>query len=279
MSNLIFHPSTATSLKRVISQQPQAIALIGPEGSGKLTTARYIANELLVETRRTGENYFEVTPHENGVITIEQAREIKQLVRLKGAHSRGISRVITIQDAHVLQVPAQNSLLKLLEEPPQGTIFILTIAVKESILPTLRSRLTDVAIRPLLPDQLASLTSSTLPETQLAKIFHLSGGYAGIASILATTDSSHPLFEDIGIAKKILSSKRYTRLQLVDELVKDHQKVTRVILCVEKILDYKLKASMNLATAEKKRLCITAQDDLQRRVNRKLVLTDLFLKL
>lgn len=49
-------------------------------------------------------------------------------------------RLVWIQQAHLLTQPAQNSLLKLLEEPPQNTYFVLTTTHLKQLLPTLISR-------------------------------------------------------------------------------------------------------------------------------------------
>ncbi len=279
MSNLVFHPATKQTIMRVISQRPHAIALIGPEGAGKVATARYLADKFLDEARQAGSTYFEIVPNDKGIITIEQAREIKQFVKLKPANRKNTSRVIVLQDAHLLQVPAQNSLLKILEEPPIGTIFILTVATKESLLPTLWSRLTDIAIRPLAFNQIRLLTDDDISAEELKRAFYLSGGYAGMTSELINAGEDHPLIKNMAKAKQILINKKYARLSEVDEISANHKGLSQTMLCLQKILEYKLKTDYSPATAIKVRHCITAQDDLHRRVNKKLVLTDLFLKL
>ena len=52
----------------------------------------------------------------------------------------GKRRVVLIREADTLEPAAQNALLKSLEEPPPGTMFILTTAVPGVLLPTVRSR-------------------------------------------------------------------------------------------------------------------------------------------
>jgi len=51
-----------------------------------------------------------------------------------------VKRVVWIEEADKLTLPAQNALLKALEEPPKQTLFILTTAKKGSLLETIRSR-------------------------------------------------------------------------------------------------------------------------------------------
>ncbi len=52
----------------------------------------------------------------------------------------GVGKVFVVDEADFLDPEAQNSLLKLLEEPPEGTVFILVTSEEHSMLPTVRSR-------------------------------------------------------------------------------------------------------------------------------------------
>jgi DNA polymerase III subunit delta' len=83
---------------------------------------------------------------------LAQVQAIRRLASSRPAV--GSRRVILIGDAELL-VPqesspeAANALLKLLEEPPSGTTLVLTAAAPDSLLPTIRSRLLPVRLRPL----------------------------------------------------------------------------------------------------------------------------------
>src|SRR5690606_28241588 len=69
-------------------------------------------------------------------IKIEQARQIVKFVEL--AHTG--ARAVILNDAHLLNAHAANSLLKTLEEPPAKTWFFLIAPSAAAVLPTLRSR-------------------------------------------------------------------------------------------------------------------------------------------
>ncbi|OGG20397.1 hypothetical protein A3D03_06150 [Candidatus Gottesmanbacteria bacterium RIFCSPHIGHO2_02_FULL_40_13] len=71
-------------------------------------------------------------------IGIDQVREIKNKLRFKSYQK--IINLIIINDIHKATAEAQNSLLKLLEEPPPDTLFLLTSANVELILETVVSR-------------------------------------------------------------------------------------------------------------------------------------------
>jgi DNA polymerase III subunit delta' len=66
--------------------------------------------------------------------------------------TRGRARVFIIRDAERMEAPAQNSLLKTLEEPPRATFLILLTSGMDRMLPTTRSRCQQVLFGPLPAD-------------------------------------------------------------------------------------------------------------------------------
>jgi DNA polymerase-3 subunit delta' len=72
-------------------------------------------------------------------ITIEQVRELRDFLSLT-AHRSGGLRVVVMQPADRMNSPAANALLKLLEEPPAGTLFLLVSDEIRRLLPTVLSR-------------------------------------------------------------------------------------------------------------------------------------------
>jgi DNA polymerase-3 subunit delta' len=73
------------------------------------------------------------------------------------AAPHGCHRWIVIEDAHRLGKSAANMLLKILEEPPPGTFFILLTHRTESVLPTILSRSERVAFGPLAQNELGQI--------------------------------------------------------------------------------------------------------------------------
>lgn len=71
-------------------------------------------------------------------IRIDQIRELGDFVYL-GGH-RGQARVIIIDPAEAMTPEAANSLLKMLEEPPESVHFLLISSHWRRLLPTIRSR-------------------------------------------------------------------------------------------------------------------------------------------
>ena len=71
-------------------------------------------------------------------IGIEQVLKWQEKVYLK--HYEGVFKVSIIEQAETLTIPAANSLLKVIEEPPERTVIILSSDNAEGVLPTIQSR-------------------------------------------------------------------------------------------------------------------------------------------
>ena len=81
-------------------------------------------------------------------IEVDQAREVVDFVRL--STYRAGFRVVLVNPANSLNLAAANSLLKVLEEPPLNTVFVLVSDQPRQLLPTIRSRCTrlDIGLPP-----------------------------------------------------------------------------------------------------------------------------------
>ena len=86
-------------------------------------------------------------------ILIDQVRAIAEFLTL--ASHRGGRRIVLLYPVEALNGPAANALLKLLEEPPPGALFIAVTDDLDAVLPTVRSRC--VLLRAPVPDAAAAL--------------------------------------------------------------------------------------------------------------------------
>ena len=98
-------------------------------------------------------NYVARAPNRSDVL-IEQVRDLISHLGVKP--SRGPRRVALLDDAETLNLPAQNALLKTLEEPPGDTLLFMVSANERALLETIRSRMRPVRFAPLTVDEVVA---------------------------------------------------------------------------------------------------------------------------
>jgi DNA polymerase-3 subunit gamma/tau len=125
----------------------------GARGVGKTTAARILAKALNCVNGPTAEpcgvcdscteiaagtslDVIEIDAASNR--GIDQIRELREMVRYAPAASR--SKVVILDEAHMLTGEASNALLKTLEEPPDRVIFVMATTEPENLVDTIRSR-------------------------------------------------------------------------------------------------------------------------------------------
>jgi DNA polymerase-3 subunit delta' len=86
-------------------------------------------------------------------IKIDEIREIKRRASMRPVEAR--CRVVILSGAEKMTEEAANSLLKLLEEPPDDMIFFLTASKPERLLPTIVSRCREISFSPLSQEAVA----------------------------------------------------------------------------------------------------------------------------
>lgn len=110
-------------------------------------------------------------------IKIDQIRALGPMFAVKPSMSS--RRVIMIDAIDDLERSASNALLKSLEEPPAGTIFLLISHAPGRLLPTIRSRCRLLRFDPLDEGQVASVLRATLPAASADEIAVLVRAGAG----------------------------------------------------------------------------------------------------
>jgi replication-associated recombination protein RarA len=133
---IVLHPTAQHQLDDFITNPSHAVLLGGPAGIGKSHIARGLAAALLGASEAALENhaYFRTITPEKSSISIDEIRKLITFFRLKVPGSARVQRIAVITDAEAMGREAQNALLKLLEEPPQGSLLVLTSSFPERLL-------------------------------------------------------------------------------------------------------------------------------------------------
>ena len=154
-SDLVGQEHVTNTLANAIRNDRVAHAYIfsGARGVGKTTAARILAKALNCVKGATPEpcgvcdsckeiaggsslDVIEIDAASNR--GIDQIRELREMVRYAPAAAR--SKVVILDEAHMLTGEASNALLKTLEEPPERVIFVMATTEPENLADTIRSR-------------------------------------------------------------------------------------------------------------------------------------------
>ena len=153
--DLVGQQHVTETLKNAILNNRVAHAYIfsGARGVGKTTAARILAKALNCVKGPTPEpcgvcdsckeiaagtslDVIEIDAASNR--GIDQIRELREMVRYAPAASR--TKVVILDEAHMLTGEASNALLKTLEEPPDRVVFVMATTEPENLEDTIRSR-------------------------------------------------------------------------------------------------------------------------------------------
>ena len=176
----------------------------GPTGSGKHTLARLLASAIFCKDRaRPCGKCLPCRKVKNGnhpdLITVEDPEHKNVSVKIIRDFREDVFIRPNEADHKIYLLPqelgieGQNALLKILEEPPSYGVFILLTDNPEKLLPTVRSRCTELALQPLDPALLRRTLRAQFPDAPEASVdaaAERSGGYLGQARTLLEEGSA-----------------------------------------------------------------------------------------
>lgn len=176
---------------------PHFFLICGPEGSGRHTLARLLAAAMMCEGedqpcgRCEGcrkvlsgihPDYITVDDPERKTVPVELIRQARTDMFIRP--NEGKRKIYLLPRAQDMLEPSQNALLKILEEPPAYGAFILITDNAEKMLPTIRSRCTELRLLPLAERILKPELAYRFPDASaesLSAAVSRSGGYLGQA--------------------------------------------------------------------------------------------------
>ncbi len=221
-NDFIGQEQIANFLKKRVQEEKlnQALLFVGPAGSGKKMLALLLAGALNCAARENppcGQCLscrkintlthpdLRIISREGSNIRIEQIRRLKEETVSRPYEGR--KRVYIIDGAEDMSVPAANSFLKLLEEPPEYVNFILLSCRAQALLPTIKSRCQIFTFQVVAEEKLANfLVEKKNCSLGDARTFaSLAGGVVGQAVVMATDENFQAL--------RIKASSFFSRLQ------------------------------------------------------------------
>ena len=151
----------------------------------------------------------------SSVIRVDEIRELNNFIHMSAAD--GGRRVVIVDDADLMNPNASNALLKMLEEPPARTYFMLISHQPSGLLPTIRSRCRTLALRTLDADQVAdAMDQAQVQAANTDALAALSGGSVGGAMRLSLLGGAPLYAELVGILNTLPRMDRPRVLKLAE---------------------------------------------------------------
>lgn len=225
---------------------PHSILLVGEKGCGTGYAARCLAADYLFPqggqpakdtvagsvseidekgTIATGKVREALSVHPTGkqeIIRVDQIRTARSEIFKSSLSSEG--RVVLVYGAQSMNQNAANAFLKVLEEPPEGALFILTAASQAAVLPTIRSRCAIYGVAPVSTEECARALQERdklLPAAEAKSLAALFGGKIG-SCLEARTPARRTQLETAGkLYAALCNHDEYAALALLAALEKD----------------------------------------------------------
>ena len=226
--NLVVHPESKRLLDAVLKGLPHALLLSGPSGVGLGTLARHYADMSSSQLITVLPEKNEKIDVEKGSITVDSIRRLYDVTRT----IEPAGRIIVIDYTERMAPAAQNAFLKLLEEPTDGTRFMLLTHQPDLILPTIASRSQRIDVRPVTKAQSNTLldTLGVTDATKRAQLLFIAEGLPAELTRLVADDAA---FESraslVKDARSLVTGSAYERLLLAKKY-KDSRETALILI-------------------------------------------------
>ncbi len=230
--------------------------ICGPEGSGKHTLSTLLSAALLCKKENAPcgvcpacrkvfsgnhPDVITVTDPEHKTVAVDIVRNMRDDMFIRP--NEGDKKIYIFPQE--MRIEGQNSLLKILEEPPSYGVFLLLSDNPEKLLPTIRSRSTELALTALPEPLLRRKLSEKFPDAdnaQLTGAIARSGGYLGQAlKLLESGTAITPQTEDfarsfaskdtIGLMQVLVPMEKWKRDQILPVFQEWVQLLESALVC------------------------------------------------
>lgn len=264
------------SLRTMLRQEhlPHSVLLVGEPGTGTGFAARCTAADFLypqgdpaAETvlKSANAEVLEIRPGgKMNLIAVETVRNMRKEIFNTALSAKG--RVVILYGAERLNEASANAILKVMEEPPENVLFLLTASGLAGVLPTIRSRCIALTVAPLplaLCEKLAIQQGVDPAGAQL-----LSAAFDGrLGSVLAAAgdaESRKRLEDARSLCKAAAEGNAYAAQLLLTPYEKDRQTAQALLrdLCSLALAGLQLPRLTGLTTQQTARVVEAARQAL-----------------
>lgn len=156
LADVVGQDTAVKVLEKMLKERkvPRALLFTGPSGTGKTTLARILKQEL-------GCGDWDFAEYNSAKMRgIDTVRKIDREAGIMPAH--GKCRIWLMDEVHQVTRDAQEALLKLLEDTPKTAYFFLATTEPNKLIPAVRNRCTQVALKPVPPKAVREVVSRVL---------------------------------------------------------------------------------------------------------------------
>ncbi len=292
--------------KRILRQQIKAgrighaYLFVGKNGIGKKLVARAFAADImgdiedgLIERNRHPD--FKLWETDKKSIGVSSIRNLQEGLFLSPTQSK--RKVVMINEGEKLTTQAQNALLKILEDPPEETTFLILVEKLSKILPTLISRCQILRFAPL--DQgsiLKIIDTSNLGKPEEVLLLNLGQGSINETNKILAEVSLHTVISDLKDVMSLLHNKNEYGLNIKASYLAKKYDVQFILGCLELIWGLALRDDDDLYEIIEKdkaifkdfsrqqianscKIIMRAKKDEEKYLNKQLILETLLIEL
>ncbi len=262
LSNFAANAELKSELSDIMKHHalPHAVIIDGAKGTGKATLADIIAQYCVCTSEQTKpcgvcSGCMKAEKHihpdifiADSTLSVDAVRKIRSSAYI--VPNEAPMKVYILLNCDKMLAPAQNALLKILEEPPANVQFIMTVQSASSMLATVRSRSRIFSLFPAGIREAAQIAAAHFPDKSPEEVSHaaqICDGNIGMTLRMLQNGGEEALRLAEEIFQAITLSSEYPLLTLTGQLASDRAFAVSVLDCMTEIAADCVKASFGVS--------------------------------